>query len=244
MASPKVLVLIAIVLLIVIIAFVYYFVNLRRSSLPPTFAATLLDTKPTLSGQFIKNPDIVYPSSGWLSATPENLATGDTVLNVSSDWEGDAWIDWGITPLGGRLGGAGIGPFNSSCSCGRHLEQSTYLPAGDKYMLYLGIVDAADMLQALCNITKNCTSGTGNFSGSCADVGFRVTIFDNTKNKVYTVFNKTIRNSRWYDYSIDLESTFSGDSITARVEGYAADAGCGLWNGEWATVDYLSIVKV
>lgn len=232
MVSTKLLGSIAIVLLILIVGLVYYFINF---GVRPSFTTTLLNEKPTLSGQFIKNPDIVYPSYGWLSPIPENLAINTTVLNVSSDWEGNGWIGVhsSVAPLGGRNGIANIHPINHSI--GRYIEQSTFLLAGNEYVFYLGIADAADLLYV--------APGIGGFNGDCADVGIKVIIADITKSKNYTVFNKIIKNGGWYDYSIDLGSNFSGDNITIKIEGYDADAGCGLWNGEFAVVDYVTIVQ-
>jgi len=190
------------------------------------FPAILLSSKPTLSGQFIKNPDIIHSSHGWLSAIPENLAVKDQpVLNVSSNWEGNGWVGYNINSLDGRKGIATIHPIDKSV--GRYIEQSTSLPAGSNYMLYLGVADVAQL--------------ASNFTGKCADVGIKAVVNDNTKNKAYTVFDKIVRNGRWYDYSIDLGSTFSGDDITLKVLGYDADGGCGSWNGEWAAVDYVDI---
>jgi len=201
------------------------------------YKATLLNAKPTLTGEFIKNPDIIHSSLGWLSATPYNLLYSKTVLNVSTSWVGDGWVGFSLKPLGGRSGIAIISPINISAGkyMGRHIEQSTSLPKGSNYLLNIGIADGADMLQPY---------GYGNISGSCADVGIKVIINDMTKNKAYTVFNKIVRNGRWYDYSIDLGSNFSGNDIAVRAESYAADGGCGLWNGEWAVVDYVDIARV
>ena len=230
--------------IIIIIAGIAVFLSLGRfynwNFSQASFAATLLNAKPALSEQFIKNPDIIYSSFGWLSVQPENLIIDKTVLTAPSNWIGNGYVIFSNTSLDDRYGIILLPPISNTT--GRFIEQSTTLEVGNKYILNFGIADVADILVKTCK-TMQCAPNLGNYSGNCADVGFKVTIADNTQNKVAIVFNQVIRNGKWYDYSIDLGSTFNGDSITVKLESYAADGGCGLWNGEWAAIDYLAIAK-
>jgi hypothetical protein len=177
-----------------------------------------LESKPPLLGIYVKNPDILHNGFGLLSWYP--LApNGTPLLNVPSDWNGTAFVGYNYNyyPLGGRYGVAEFRPID--VSHGRYIEQKIYLPEG-KYKLYLGVADG---------------------SGKCSDVGIKVIISDLDKKKDYIIFNKIVKSGRWYDYSIDLSSYFSGKNIKIKVESYAADEGCGLLNGEWAVLDYLDI---
>jgi hypothetical protein len=215
---------VATILIVIVIVGLVYFIS---SKVYVSFPVTLLNEKPLLSGQFIKNPDMIHSSSGWLSPIPENIILEPNVVN-NSDWEGTGYAAFNSEPLAGRIGIVVIHPI--SRDVGRYVEQSVNLPTGE-YVLYVGLADTAGL------------DGHGIYKGDCADVGIKVTINDINTNKSYTVFDKIIRNGRWYDYSIDLGSTFGGHNIRIRVESYNADGGCGSWNGEWATVDYIDIVK-
>jgi len=197
----------------------------------PLFKVTSLTSKPTLLGTYIKNPDIIHSAAGFLSLSP-GVSPND-LLPSSSDWKGTAFVGYSIAPLGGRKGIAIIHPVDTKT--GRFIEQETYLPPG-KYKLVFGIADVADMFPP-----EVLQSGIGGFAGNCADVGIKVIVTDLEKGKDYIVFDKIIRNGRWYDYSLDLSSYFSNKRIKVRVESYAADKGCGIWNGEWAAVDYIDI---
>jgi hypothetical protein len=216
---------ISITLLIVIIILLYILSK-------PTFKVLHLSQKPHLSGIYIKNPDILHDSIGFISPSP-GMYPPDLILNVSSDWKGTAFVGNNINPLGGRKGVAIIHPVN--LTIGRYIEQETYLPSG-RYKLVFGIANVADIFQL--EVTQ---AGIGGFSGDCADVGIKVIVTDLEKGKDYVVFDKVVRNGKWYDYSVDLSSYFSNKKIKVRVESYAADKGCGLWNGEWAAVDYIDI---
>jgi hypothetical protein len=197
----------------------------------PSFKVTSLTSKPTLLGTYIKNPDIIHSAAGFLSLSP-GVSPND-LLPSSSDWKGTAFVGYSITPLGGRKGIAIIHPVDTKT--GRFIEQETYLPSG-KYKLVFGIADVADMFPP-----EVLQSGIGGFVGNCSDVGIKIIVSDLQKGKDYVVFDKVIRNGKWYDYSVDLSSYFSNKRIKVRAESYAADKGCGIWNGEWAAVDYIDI---
>jgi hypothetical protein len=222
----KQLLLVVIVLFFLIVAITAFF-----SIQGPHFTVTSLSSKPTLLGTYIKNPDIIHSYAGFLSLS-QGVSPND-LLPTSSDWNGTAFVGYSITPLGGRNGIAIIHPVDTKTS--RFIEQETNLPSG-KYKLVFGIADVADMFP-----TEVLQSGIGGFVGDCADVGIKVIVTDLEKRKDYIVFDKIIRNGRWYDYSVDLSSYFSNKRIKVRVESYAADKGCGIWNGEWAAVDYIDI---
>jgi hypothetical protein len=193
-----------------------------------------LESKPPLLGIYVKNPDILHNGFGLLSWYP--LApNGTPLLNVPSDWSGTAFVGYNYNyyPLGGRYGVAEFRPI--SISEGRYIEQKIYLPDG-KYKLYLGIADGSGMFPS-----ELLSMGVGVYDGNCSDVGIKVIISDLDKKKDYIIFDKIVKNGRWYDYSIDLSSHFSGKNIKIKVESYAADEGCGLLNGGWAVLDYLDI---
>jgi hypothetical protein len=190
----------------------------------------LLTSKPILSGNYIKNPDILHNASGFLSPTSD---IPNILLPSSSDWKGTAFVGYNINSLKGRNGIAIIHPIDTKTS--RFIEQETYLPQG-KYKLVFGIANVADMFPPEVR-----QAGIGGFVGDCSDVGMKVIVTDLEKGKNYIVFDKIIRNGGWYDYSADLSSYFSNKRIKVRIESYAADKGCGLWNGEWAAVDYIDI---
>lgn len=222
-----------ILLFVIVVLTLYLYFNTNTA---PKFNSVLLYSRPELVGQYIKNPDIKYSSMGWLASLPENLAADPIVLNVTSDWKGTGFAAFSGYPIGERYGIALIHPL--SLSTGRYIEQSASLPTGRMYKLDIGVADIAGFF------------GYGDSSfgyvGNCSDVGVRAIITDNTKGVAYTVFDKVITvdtsTARWYDYSIDLGSRFSGDRVTVRVESYNVDEGCGSWNGEWAAVDYIDIV--
>jgi len=113
------LLLISVALLIIIIAIVL-------SSQQSSFKTTLLQSKPTLVGTYIKNSDILHDSAGFLSlsrgVSPEDL------LQSASEWNGTAFVGYNIRPLGGRNGIAIIHPVDGRI--GRFIEQETYLPPG------------------------------------------------------------------------------------------------------------------
>jgi hypothetical protein len=222
----KQLLLIVIILFFLIVAIVALF-----STQQPSFTITSPPSRPTLLGTYIKNPDIIHSSAGFLSLSPGVFP--EDLINVSSDWRGTAFVGYSIISLGGRNGIAIIHPVNSTI--GRYIEQETYLPSG-KYKLFFGIANVADMFPP--DVLQ---AGIGGFAGNCSDVGIKVIVTDLSKGKDYIVFDKVIRNGRWYDYSLDLSSYFSNKRIKVRVESYAADKGCGLLNGEWAAVDYIDI---
>jgi hypothetical protein len=198
----------------------------------PSFTVILLDSKPLLSGTFIRNPDISYNGTFLLSKDP-SMPPFIQVLNDSNNWKGKGLVGFSDIPLGGRFGIALIHPVDTEM--GRYIEQETYLPPG-RYKLLIGIANAADMFSP-----ELTSQGIGGFAGNCADVGLKVIITDLENKKDYEIFSKVIRNGRWYDYSIDLSSKFSDKKIKIRAESYAADGGCGIWNGEWATIDYVDI---
>jgi hypothetical protein len=222
----KQLLLVVIVLFFLILAITTFF-SIQR----PHFTVTSLSSKPTLLGTYIRNPDIIHSYEGFLSLS-KGISPND-LLPISSDWNGTAFVGFSVTPLGGRNGIAIIHPVDTKK--GRFIEQETYLPSG-KYKLVFGIADVADMFPP-----EVLQSGIGGFGGDCADVGIKVIVTDLEKGKDYIVFDKIIRNGRWYDYSVELSSYFSNKRIKVRAESYAADKGCGLWNGEWAAVDYIDI---
>jgi hypothetical protein len=222
----KQLLFVAILLFFLIVAIVAFLLSQRSY-----FTVTSLTSKPSLPGKYIKNPDIIHSSAGFLSLSPGVFP--EDLINVSSDWRGTAFVGYSITPLGGRNGIAIIHPINSTI--GRYIEQETYLPPG-KYKLIFGIADVADMFPP-----EVMRSGIGGFVGDCSDVGIKIILTDLEKGRDYIVFDKVIRNGKWYDYSIDLFSYFSNKRIKVRAESYVADKGCGLWNGEWAAVDYIDI---
>jgi len=197
----------------------------------PSFTAELLSSKPTLLGEYIRNPDIIHTSVGFLSLSP-GVSLND-LLPISSDWSGTAFVGYNVRELGGRKGVAIIHPIDERI--GRFIEQETYLPSGN-YRLVIGVTNAADMFPP--DVME---FGVGGFSGDCADVGIKVVVTDLENGKDYVVFDKVIRNGRWYDYSIDLSSKFSNKRLKIRTESYAVDKGCGGWNGEWAAVDYIDI---
>jgi hypothetical protein len=215
-----------IALFLLIVAIVAFLLTLQ-----PSFTITSLSSKPTLLGTYIKNPDIIHSAAGFLSLS-QGVSSAD-LLPTSSDWNGTAFVGYSIISLGGRNGIAIIHPVDTKT--GRFIEQETNLPSG-KYKLVFGIADVADMFPP-----EVLQSGIGGFVGDCADVGIKVIVTDLEKRKDYVVFDKIIRNGRWYDYSVDLSSYFSNKRIKVRVESYAADRGCGIWNGEWAAVDYIDI---
>jgi hypothetical protein len=214
------------VLFFLIVAITVFF-SIQR----PHFTVTSLSSKPTLLGSYIKNPDIIHSYAGFLSLS-QGVSPND-LLPISSDWNGTAFVGYSDIPIGGRNGIAIIHPVDTKK--GRFIEQETYLPSR-KYKLVFGIADVADMFPP-----EVLQSGIGGFVGDCADVGIKVIVTDLEKRKDYIVFDKIIRNGRWYDYSVDLSSYFSNKRIKVRVESYAADKGCGIWNGEWAAVDYIDI---
>jgi hypothetical protein len=216
----------SIVLFLLIVAIVAFLLTLQ-----PSFTITSLSSKPTLLGTYIKNPDIIHSAAGFLSLS-QGVSSAD-LLPTSSDWNGTAFVGYSVIPMGGRNGIAIIHPVDTKT--GRFIEQETYLPSG-KYKLVFGIANVADVFPP-----EVLQSGIGGFVGNCADVGIKVIVTDLEKRKDYVVFDKIIRNGRWYDYSVDLSSYFSNKRIKVRVESYAADGGCGIWNGEWAAVDYIDI---
>ncbi|MDT7858476.1 MAG: hypothetical protein RQ930_00265 [Candidatus Aenigmarchaeota archaeon] len=218
-------------LFLLIVAVVAFLSTRQPSSLQPYFIITSLSSKPTLLGTYIKNPDIIHSAAGFLSLS-EGVSPND-LLPTSSDWKGTAFVGYSIRELGGRNGVAIIHPVTSTI--GRYIEQETYLPSG-KYKLVFGIANVADIFPP--DVLQ---AGIGGFVGDCADVGIKVIVTDLEKGKDYIIFDKVIRNGRWYDYSVDLSSYFSNKRIKVRAESYAADKGCGLWNGEWAAVDYIDI---
>jgi hypothetical protein len=222
----KQLLLVVIVLFFLIVAITAFF-----SIQGPHFTVTSLSSKPTLLGTYIKNPDIIHSAAGFLSLSP-GVSPGD-LLPSSSDWNGTAFVGYSIISLGGRNGIAIIHPVDTKA--GRFIEQETNLPSG-KYKLVFGIANVADMFP-----TEVLQSGIGGFAGDCSDVGIKIIVSDLQKGEDYVVFDKIIRNGRWYDYSVDLSSYFSNKRIKVRAESYAADKGCGIWNGEWAAVDYIDI---
>jgi len=212
----------ALLLVIIVLVFVFYY---------QIFVSTdvvLLDAKPELQGQFIKNPDIIHSSFGWLSAIPENRVSDEMpILNVSSDWSGNGFVGFNINDVNGRHGVAILHPLTEYV--GRYIEQSVLLPdSGTFYKMNIGIANVVDTV--------------GSFDGACADSGIKVKII--SKAKTYTVFDEVVKNGRWYDYSVDLGDKFSGDYVTVRIESYTADDGCGFWNGEFSGVDYIDIVRV
>jgi len=216
----------AIIVIVLIVGLALYF-GYPYFLAEPSFPIETLTSKSALSGEFIENPDLIYPTFGWLLATPVNLATNASIINETGKWKGDAFITRGAylgTLDNARYGIAIIAPFNKSVP--RYLEQSTFLPKNNMYILNLGLV---------------VNDALGNASG-CTDAGVKLIIHDNTKNKIYTVFEKTIKNDQWYDYSVDLGSKFSGDDITVRIESFVPSTDCLLWDKEWASVDYLDIV--
>ena len=217
---------ISISLLVIIISIVALL-----SSQQSPFKTTLLSSKPTLLGTYVKNPDILHDSAGFLSlsrgVSPEEL------LQSASEWNGTAFVGYSIRALGGRNGIAIIHPVDGRI--GRFIEQETYLPPG-KFKLFVGVANVADMFPQ-----EALEMGIGGVIGDCADVGIKVIITDLDSGEEHTVFDKVIRNGRWYDYSVDLSSRFSGKRIKVRAESYAANKGCGIWNGEWAAIDYIDI---
>jgi len=204
----------------------------------------LLDGKPPLYGRIVKNPDLIQERglAGWLSATPENLAAIDLViepenlvasgfvLNESFEWNGTGFIEFSLWPLAGRSGIAILHPVDREK--GRYIEQEVQVPEG-KFKLVVGVANIVDMLQQQV--------GIGEFVGNCADVGIRIKIVELQSGKEFVLFDKIIRNGKWYDYSIDISDTFSNKKVKIIAESYAADGGCGIWNGEWAAVDYIDI---
>jgi hypothetical protein len=222
---------VSVVLFLLIVAIVAFFSTRQPFYLQPNFIVTSLPSKPTLLGTYIKNPDIIHNAAGFLSLSP-GISPND-LLPTSSDWKGTAFVGYSIRTLGGRNGVAIIHPVNSTI--GRYIEQETYLPSG-KYKLVFGIANVADMFPP--DVLQR---GIGGFVGDCSDVGIKVIVTDLEKGKDYIIFDKIIRNGKWYDYSVDLSSYFSNKRIKVRVESYAADKGCGIWNAEWAAVDYIDI---
>lgn len=214
------------VLLLVITGLFYYNGNAWFRKGEMTFGVSEQSGKPSLSGSLVRNPDIAYSSFGWLAATPENLKLDKNVLNSSSDWQGDGYAGFNNKTLGGRTGVAILHPVDRLR--GRFIAQPVQLPKG-AYRLYAGVANAGGM------------SSLYRYSGECADVGIRMTIEDVSQNKTYIVFNKILKNDGWHDYAIDVGSTVSGKTVL-RAESYAADGGCGDWNGEWAAIDYIAIV--
>jgi len=213
---------------LLLVVLVFHFLHSKT-----TFTVMLLPSKPSSPGVYIKNPDIIYSSDGFLSLGP--AASPTEFLNESSDWKGTAFILSSV-PMGGRKGVALIHPFDVQNTRKMYIEQELYLPSGN-YKLLFGIADVADSFppEFVANM------GWGGFTGNCADVGIKVIVTDVKKEKEYVIFDKVIRNGRWYDYSVDISSHFSGEKIKVRVESYPADKGCGIWNGEWAAVDYVII---
>jgi hypothetical protein len=217
--NTKFLAVIAIVLFVTII-FLYYILINSKVIFPTrtAFKTELMSSKPKLLDIYVKNPDMIYSKHDWL-------------FNLNSEWNGTGYAE--SLSFGGRDGVISIHPVD--LHQGRHVEQEVYLPQG-KYRIFFGVADIADMFPP-----DWVERGFGGFNGPCADVGIRVKIVDISSNKEYVIFDKVIKNGGWYDYSVDLGSLFSNKRIKVRVESYAADNGCGIWNGEWAAVDYIDI---
>jgi len=202
--------------------------KLLSSAPQPSFTVLPLPSKPELLGVYIKNPDILYSTHGLLSPIP-NMPEDTSIIKVN-EWNGTAFIGYYDIPLGGRYGIAEIHPIDTKT--GRYIEQETYLPSGN-YRVVFGVANAADMFPQ--------EMGIGGFLGKCADVGVRIMVTEVENGRSYIIFDKIIRNGKWYDYSVDISSRFSNKRIRVKVESYAAGDECGLWNGEWAVIDYLDI---
>jgi hypothetical protein len=75
---------------------------------------------------------------------------------------------------------------------------------------------------------------------SCADVGFRILI--NESNNL-NVLKEIIVNSDdgWVDLEFNI-SNYRGKNMIVRVESYAGGP-CGSWNGEWAAVSHINVLR-
>lgn len=218
----KPLIIIAIILLFVIFSLLLVFNFFLKKE---EISYSILSGKPPISGEIVKNPDFMYPSSGWLSA--ENMPAGEVVLTRTEiDWEGNGFYT--NETIEGRDGIVIIHPI--SIRLGRYLEQKVYLSPTREYLLNIGLANIAGKVRY--------AQATG-----CDDVGFRITIKDLDTGTSKIIFSTVVNSDEgWKDFSILLGSKYSGRNINLNIESYAGGP-CGDWRSEFAAVDYIDITE-
>lgn len=224
----RVLSIIAIVLLLLIIGIVLFLSSLRKQEL----SLKEIGYKLNFENSLLENPDLRFNSFGWLKATQYNLEVENSILQETTKWNSDGYAAHNRSPLNERYGVIILHPVNANQ--GRYLEQEVVLPKEGKYKVYFGVAIAG----AISNISIY------EFTGDCVDVGFKFYIKDLETGKEYSI-KKILREDRntgkWHDFEVDLGNLFNSKKIVIGMQSFAADSGCGFWNGEWLVVDYLSL---
>jgi len=176
--------------------------------------------KPHISGEFIQNPDFnTFPTEDvWYDGGNVNVQNNAIWYNQSI--EGRSYLVL-------------IHPKSETEV--RYIEQTVSLPAGKKYHLNIGLANVQGKAKVIDPIIPIDIENVV----ECADNGFRVKITSSGQEKTIADLIVNAKDG-WKALSYDI-SSYAGQTITVRVEGYAGGP-CGTWSVEWGAVDYIDIV--
>jgi hypothetical protein len=177
--------------------------------------------KPTISAQFVHNPDFnTFP--------PETIWYDNGNLDYSNN------VIWYNKSIDGRDNLFLMEPKSETEA--RFIEQNVSLPAGKNYHLSIGLANVQGKAKAISPLIPNSIESVS----CCADNGFRIKIISNGNS--YTIADLIVNaKDGWRDLSYDI-SNYAGQDITVRIESYYGGT-CNNLNWAWGAVDYVDIVS-
>ena len=177
--------------------------------------------KPTISGQFVQDPDF-------------NTFPSETIWYDGGDRDYLSNAIWYNQSIDGRNYLLLLHPKSETEIV--FIEQNLILPVGKNYHLNIGLANVQGKAKAYREAIPNSIE----IASCCADNGFRIKIISNGNSD--TIADLIVKaKDGWKDFSYDI-SKYAGQNITIRIESYYGGT-CNSLKWAWGAVDYVDITS-